>query len=101
MEIADLAHSFQALHCLEMVFYIGRISEGPRGRFPTPTDPITELGREQEEALSLELGRQGAFAKSGDHPACAGLTGRERWRLHRERDGEVWKAGVWAGFGVD
>ncbi|KAF6222657.1 hypothetical protein HO133_000704 [Letharia lupina] len=103
VEIADLAHSFQALQSLEMVFHIGRISEGPRGRFPTLTDPITELGREQEEALSLELGRQGAFARHCDRPACAGLTNRERWRLHRDRDSEVWnrQAGVWDGFGAD
>lgn len=103
MEIAVLAHSFQALHFLQMVLYIRLVSEGLRGRVPTLTDPITELGREQAETLPLELGRQGALARHCDRPTCAGLTGRERWRLHRERDGEVWnlQAGVWAGFGVD
>ena len=103
MEIAVLAHSFQALHFLEMVLYIRLVSEGLRGRVPTLTDPITELGSEQEEALSLQLGRQGALARHCDRPACAGLTNRERWRLHRERDGEVWnlQAGVWDGFGAD
>ncbi|KAL9137923.1 MAG: hypothetical protein Q9175_000878 [Cornicularia normoerica] len=101
--IADLANSFRTLPFREIVLYIRLMIEGPRSRFPRLSCPMTELNREQEEALFLELERQGAFARDRNSPVFVGLTNRERWQLHRERNGEVWdlQAGDWAGFGAD
>lgn len=104
-QIAALATSFRTLAFREMVLYMTMMSERPRGlpRLPGLSDPITELNNEQEEALFLELEREEAFEEDSHRPGYAGLSNRERWHLHRERDGEVWmfQRGIWAGFGAE
>ena len=104
-QIAALAISFRTLAFREMLLYITMMSERPRGlpRLPGLSDPLSELNGEQEEALFLELEREGAFEDDSHRPGYAGLSNRERWQLHRERDGEVWmyQRGIWAGFGVE
>lgn len=104
-QIAALATSFRTLAFREMVLYITLMSERPRGlpRLPSPSDPLADLNDEQEEALFLELERQGAFEGDAQRAEYAGLSNRERWHMHRERDGEVWmySRGIWAGFGGD
>lgn len=104
-QIAALAASFRTLAFREMLLYLTLMSERPRGlpRLPALSDPITDLNHEQEDALFLELERQGAFEGDSDRPGYTGLSNRERWQAHREKDGEVWmfQRGVWAGFGAD
>ena len=103
--IAAVATSFRTLAFREMALYIWMMSERPRGlpRLPRLSDPITELNREQEEALFRELEREGAFEGDSRRPGYAGLSNRERWQLHRESAGEVWTfhGGYWAGFGAE
>ena len=104
-QIAALAASFRTLAFREMVLYISLMAERPRGlpRMPSPSDPLADLDDEQEEALFIELERQGAFEGDGHRAEYAGLSNRERWQMHRERDGEVWmhSRGIWAGIGGD
>ncbi|KAL9066128.1 MAG: hypothetical protein Q9161_007786 [Pseudevernia consocians] len=101
-DIEDLANSFRTLPFREMILYIGLRYYGAR-ELPSLSDPLTELNREQEEALFLELERLGAFAVDHNRPDYAGLSNREKWQLHRERYGEVFnlRVAVWAGFGTD
>ena len=101
-DIADLASSFRTLRFRETILYVSLINLGARG-LPLLSDPIMDLTWEQEEMLFLELERRGAFTSDEDDPNYVGLSNREKWQLHRERDGEVWdlEVGAWAGFGVD
>ena len=101
-DIEDLACSFRTLPFRETILYIGIRYYAARELPPLLPGPLTELNREQEEALFLVLERLDAFTDDDDRPDYAGLSNRERWQLHRERDGEVWnlRVPVWAGFGT-
>lgn len=102
LEVADLATSFRTLPFREVLLYIdltGRSS----ARLPRLSDPVGDLNREQSLGLFLELERRGAFAEDEARIAYAGLSNLEKWRMHRERDGEVWdlQVGGWSSFGTD
>ncbi len=101
-DIADLANSFRTLPFREAILYVRLGNYGARGLPPLP-ETVLDLTREQEEALFLELESRGAFTSDDDRPDYVGLSNRDKWQLHRERDGEVWNFPVeaWAGFGVD
>ena len=105
-QITALATSFRTLAFREMVLYITTMCERPRGlpSLPRLSDPLSDLNAEQEEALFRELEDLGAFEVDGRREGYVGLdNNRERWRMHRERDGEVWllQRGVWAGFAAE
>lgn len=104
-QIAAVAISFRTLAFRELVLYITFMSERPRGlpRLPGLSDPIAELSGEQEEALFRELEREEAFEGDSRRPGYAGLSNRERFQLHRERNGEVWsmQGRYWAGFAAE
>lgn len=53
--------------------------------------------------MARRIGRIGRPLGDGRRAEYAGLSNRERWQMHRERDGEVWmySRGIWAGIGGD
>lgn len=92
-DIASLASSFRTLAFRELILYIRLMSEG--AMLPNLSNPIRELNHAQEEALFLELQRREAFEDDHDRPGYIGLSNRQRWQVHRETDGEVWRFSAW------
>lgn len=87
--VESLARSFRLLSLRETMLYIRLQNDG--AEIPRLVIPLRGLNEEQEEALFLEIERRGAFDIV--HHVYYGYpegTNRERWRLHRERHGQVW-----------
>ena len=92
--ISSLARSLRLLPFREFLLYTQLWNDG--AQIPLPGDAPRKLNAEQEEALFLEIESRGAF--DAVHHAYYGYrraSNRERWRLHRERHGQVWDANEW------
>ena len=88
--IGCLATSFRLLPFRETLLYM-HLYEYLGARIPRLETPFRGLSARQQEALFLELERRGAFNRV--HHAYYRYrdgSNRERWRLHREKHGEVW-----------
>lgn len=88
--IGCLATSFRLLSFRETLLYI-HLQDILGARMPCLETPLRGLNGQQEEALFLQLERRGAFNRPhhGYYSYREG-SNRERWRLHRERHGQVW-----------
>lgn len=87
--ITSLARSFRLLPFRECLLYIRLRNDG--AQIPPPGNPRRKLNAEQEEALFLEIERRGAFdVVHHAYYAYRRASNRQRWRLHRERHGQVW-----------
>ncbi len=87
--ITSLARSFRLLPFRECLLYIRLRSDG--AQIPRPGNPPRKLNAEQEEALFWEIERRGAFdVVHRPYHGYRRASNRERWRLHRDRHGQVW-----------
>lgn len=92
-QVADLATAFRTLPFREVLLYMELLDQS--APLPPLSDPVGELSREQLAALFFELERRGAFAEEDDEPAVyAGRPSLEKWRMHREMEGEFFDLDV-------
>lgn len=89
--VQALATAFRTLSFRESLVYSILRDLGAGARLPSRIeDDLRPLRAEQEEALFREMERRGAFPERDFARQYTGLTNRERWRVHREEDGETW-----------
>lgn len=87
--ITSLARSFRLLPFRECLLYIRLRNDG--AQIPRLGNPPRKLNAEQEEALFWEIEGRGAFDVVHHAYSCyRRASTRERWRLHRDRHGQVW-----------
>lgn len=96
--IQALATAFRTLSFREaLVYSILRDFRADTQIPRTSEDGLRPLSAEQKEILFREMERRGAFPEIDPASQYTGLTNRERWRVHREDDGEIWNphTGLW------
>lgn len=89
--IRALTNAFRTLSFRGAIVYSILRELGARDRLPLLSrDDLLPLSAEQEAALFQEMERRGAFTERDFVRQYTALNNRERWRVHREEDGEVW-----------
>ena len=89
--VQALATAFRTLPFREALAYSILRDTGAAARLPvTLENDLRPRSAEQEEAMFLEMERRGAFAENDSARQYAGLSNRERWRVHREEYGQCW-----------